>query len=427
MAKYLFAIWPSVGHVNPGLPVAERLVENGHDVVWYTSSHFKKKVEDTGATYLPFKNLRDFSGSTLSEDFPEMPDYEGLKKFKWGIRNIIANTMEGFDKDLSQIREKFDPDVLVIDPTFTGLIPLRLRGDRLKVVCYGILPLSVASKDTAPFGMGILPQSSAAGRMKNHLLNFFIQKVVFGQEQKHFNQILKRMGMPKLKHYFFDVAVYESDLYLQGTCPSFEYPRSDLPANIKFVGPYTPRKSPDYSFPEWWGDIKLGNPVIHVTQGTLANENFNQLLLPTIRAFANKDVLIIATTGKKEDMHFEFELPENVRLEKFIPYSQLLPHVDVMITNAGYGGVHYAIQNGVPLVTAGTSEDKPEVSARVEWAGIGINLRTDSPSEEQIRNAVEQVLGNSMYKQKVKTLQKEFELYDAYELTVKYLEEIAVK
>ena len=67
---------------------------------------FKEKVEATGATYLPFQSLKNFSGATLAKDFPEMPDYEGIKKFKWGIRNIIANTMEGFDKDLNQIRKR---------------------------------------------------------------------------------------------------------------------------------------------------------------------------------------------------------------------------------------------------------------------------------------------------------------------------------
>ena len=234
------------------------------------------------------------------------------------------------------------------------------------------------------------------------------------------------MGLPKLNHYFLDVAVHESDLYLQGTCPTFEYPRSDLPSNIKFVGPFNPMNQSKHTLPEWWPEITSGKPVVHVTQGTLANENFNQLLIPTIRALANKDVLVVATTGK-EDVDIGIDLPQNVRLEKFIPYSDLLPHVDVMITNAGYGGVHYAIQNGVPLITAGTSEDKPEVCARVEWSGIGINLRTDSPSEEQIVHAVDQLLTNPIYKQKVETLQKEFQTYDAYKLTVNYLEEIVAQ
>ncbi|MFA9557759.1 nucleotide disphospho-sugar-binding domain-containing protein [Evansella sp. AB-rgal1] len=424
MAKYLFAIWPSVGHVNPGLPIAEKLIERGHEVVWYTSTHFQEKIESIGVTFIPFKNLRNFSGSTLKEDFPEMPDLTGLQKFKWGVRNIIANTMEGFDKDLTEIRKEFEPDVLVIDPTFTGLIPMRLRGESLKVVCYGILPLSVTSKDTTPFGLGVIPKSTVSGRWKNQFLNFFVQKVVFRQEQHHFNKLLKKMELPKLKNYFLDVAVMESDLYLQGTCPSFEYPRSDLPTNVKFVGPYNAMKAAKTELPTWWSEVTTNKPVVHVTQGTLANADKNNLIIPTIRALADEDVLVVVTTGNNETLQEVPDIPNNVRVEKFIPYDLLLPHVDVMITNAGYGGVHFAIQNGVPLITAGTSEDKPEVSARVEWAGIGINLRTETPSEEQIRSSVRDILMNSSYKNNVSKLQKEFERYDAYQLTVQHLEEI---
>lgn len=425
MAHFLFATWPSVGHVNPVLPLAQRLIQKGHRVTWYTSSHFQAKVEATGATYEPFRSLRDFSGSTLAQDFPEMPNHKGLKLFKWGIRNIIAYTMEGFDKDLTELRRCYQPDVLVIDPTFTGLIPMRLRGDRQKTACYGILPLSLASKDTPPFGLGLLPDASSFGRVRDRFGNFFFQKVLFGGEQRYFNRILRRMGLPQLKHYFFDVAVHDSDLYLQGTCPSFEYPRRDLPGHVRFVGPFNPTTAAKQPLPEWWPEIQARKPVVHVTQGTLANEDFNRLLVPTIQALADKDVLVVATTGNRPESEVRIPLPKNVRLERFIPYAELMPHVDVMVTNGGYGGVHWAIQHGVPLVVAGKTEDKPEVCARVEWAGIGVNLKTDSPSPEQIARAVDELLATPRYKQRALDLQAEFTRYDAYQLSVQHLEELA--
>ena len=74
---------------------------------------------------------------------------------------------------LNQIRKEFEPDVLVIDPTFTGLIPMRLRGDKLKVVCYGILPLSVTSKDSTPFGMGIVPKTFNDWKSEKSIAEFF--------------------------------------------------------------------------------------------------------------------------------------------------------------------------------------------------------------------------------------------------------------
>ena len=64
-----------------------------------------------------------------------------------------------------------------------------------------------------------------------------------------------------------------------------------------------------------------------------------------------------------------------------------------MVTNGGFGGVHYALAHDVPLVVAGDTEDKSEIAARVGWAGAGINLRTGTPTPEHIRDAVLTVLG----------------------------------
>ena len=38
MARFLFAIWPFVGHVNPFVPVAASLRARGHEVAFYTGA-----------------------------------------------------------------------------------------------------------------------------------------------------------------------------------------------------------------------------------------------------------------------------------------------------------------------------------------------------------------------------------------------------
>src|SRR6185436_7554639 len=67
---------------------------------------------------------------------------------------------------------------------------------------------------------------------------------------------------------------------------------------------------------------------------------------------------------------------------------------DVLVTNGGYGGVQMGLANGVPLVVAGTTEDKMEVCARVTWSGVGVAMKTDTPSAEQVGTAVAAVLGD---------------------------------
>ncbi len=137
--------------------------------------------------------------------------------------------------------------------------------------------------------------------------------------------------------------------------------------------------------PAWWGELENGRPVVHVTQGTVATEA-QQLIVPTIKALAGAGALLVVTTGGKPVVRIGLgELPANVRVESFVPHPLLLPHVDVMVTNGGYGGVQTALAHGVPLVVAGASEDKPEVANRVQWAGVGVNLRPCPPRPRAIR------------------------------------------
>lgn len=96
-------------------------------------------------------------------------------------------------------------------------------------------------------------------------------------------------------------------------------------------------------------------PVVHVTQGTVATEA-SDLIVPTIQALANEAVLVVATTGGQaiEGLNLE-SVPANVRLEPFIPHAQLLPYVDVMVTNGGFNGVQMALASGVPIGNSRTN------------------------------------------------------------------------
>jgi UDP:flavonoid glycosyltransferase YjiC (YdhE family) len=421
LAKFLFATVPIHGHVSPGLPIARTLVEQGHEVLWYGTTKYREKIEATGASFTKIQSAKDFDDSRLGDAFPGRNQHKGLNQLKFDLKNIFFGEMIGYDADLSRLLQEFPANVVVMDSAFSGILPMKLKGKAPKSAVYGILPLMISSRDTAPFGFGMQPSSGAIGRLRNKVMNTFVQNVVFSDVQKHVNDLLDRLGAPRLQYYFMDASAMLNDLFLQGTCPSFEYPRSDLPKSVTFIGPYLPAKSLDYKTPVWWGELGGPRQVVLVTQGTIANEDFNQLLIPTIQALASEDVLVIVTTGNKPFENVNNPLPDNVRLEMFIPYHELLPHVDVMVTNAGYGGVQMAISYGVPLVVAGKSEDKPEVCARVEWSGIGINLNTERPTTDQLLHAIRQVLNQPSYKEKVKCLSMEFQSYDALQGTVQKL------
>ena len=133
-------------------------------------------------------------------------------------------------------------------------------------------------------------------------------------------------------------------------------------------------------------------------------------------------MLVVAVPVKEGQLG---ELPKHVRAEPFIPFDNLLPHVNVMVTNGGYGGTQMALAHGIPLVVAGETEDKMEVAARVEWSGAGINLRKQRPSPGEVRDAVKEVLVNPVYRENARRIQSDFAKYDAPTRAAELLEALA--
>jgi UDP:flavonoid glycosyltransferase YjiC (YdhE family) len=90
----------------------------------------------------------------------------------------------------------------------------------------------------------------------------------------------------------------------------------------------------------------------------------------------------------------------------------LLPRVDVLVTNGGYGSVNQAMSFGIPLVTAGMTEDKADVNARVAWSGVGLNLATNEPTQEALRAAVRTALDRPAYRMRASQMADEFARID---------------
>jgi MGT family glycosyltransferase len=154
--------------------------------------------------------------------------------------------------------------------------------------------------------------------------------------------------------------------------------------------------------PSWWPRLLESKHVVLVTQGTIATEP-DDLLAPTVEGLAGQDVFVVATTGGA-DPAILGDLPPNAIVERYVPYAALLPHVDVMVSNGGFGSVQLAIAHGVPIVVAGTSEDKREVTAHVAWSGVGINMRTDRPTPRAVAAAVEQLLSERSFRDRALAL-----------------------
>lgn len=425
MPDILIASSPPVGHIAPLLNVAAGLVARGDRVTVLTSARHAGKIRAIGAVPRPLPHGADYDDTALDADLPGRAQTSGIARINFDVERVFVRPLPYQFSALQDLLARQRFDAVLTDAFFLGTLPLLLdaRCARPPIVAYTTTPLFLTSVDTAPGGPGIAPMPGVAGRIRNRVLNQVARRVLLRPAQKAADRMLTAMGVPTLPVFVLDCGVL-ADRLIVPTIPEFEYHRGDLPAHIRFVGAVTPLPSRDFVAPPWWGELSSGRPVVHVTQGTVDNADLTRLIEPTIAALAEEDVTVVVTTGGRPVSQLRTPLPANTFVAEFLPHDVLLPNVDVMVTNGGYGAVQRALSDGVPLIVAGETEDKPEVAARVEYFGAGINLRTGTPTAAALRRAVREVLDHSTYADSARRLQRAYARRDSISEITALLDEV---
>jgi UDP:flavonoid glycosyltransferase YjiC (YdhE family) len=406
MTAVLFASVPVHGHVAPLLPIARRLVERGDDVVFLTGARFTDAVRATGATHVALPADADFDDRTVTSRFPGRESLSPVKAIAFDIEHIFVRPGE---HQYAAVRAQLAArafDALVCDPLFVGaaLLTELPADERVPVVVAGLVPLNYPGPHLAPFGMGIPPRAGIAGAVRNAALRAATRRlfrpVNAAADEIALRSVGRRLSGPILEW------LPRADSVGQLTVPSFEYPRPDAPGSLVFTGPLAASGAAHHPLPAWWGDLDGTRPVVHVTQGTIGNDQPEELIIPVARALADLDVLVVVATGGLPPERLG-PVPANVRVAEFLPYDDLFARTDAFVTNGGYGGVQFALAHGVPIVVAPGKEDKVEVAARVAWSGSGIDLRTQHPAAERLRAAVDDVLTSPAYRTAARRIAQE--------------------
>jgi UDP:flavonoid glycosyltransferase YjiC (YdhE family) len=386
---------PIHGHVTPLLAVAAGLVDRGHQVRFLTGGRFAAAVAKTGSQFVALPLAADFDDREVNQGV-EGQRPPGIRGLRYDVREVFLQPAPAQYDALRELATQ-PTDAVIVDPAFAGAAMLSAlpRSKRPAVIVAGVLPLTLASAVVPPFGLGLSPlPNPLLNRARNAALRVLVQDVIFRPVQREADAMFRDVHAEPLRTFILNW-VSTVDAIAQFSVPAFEYPRPDARVPLQFVGPLTTPS--DMPPPSWWSDLDGSTPVVLVTQGTIANRDFSELVRPTVDALAAEDLLVVVTTGGPPVEELG-PLPSNVRAVPYLPYDKLFPRLDVMVTNGGYGGVHYALAHAVPLVVAGGGEDKPEVAARVAWSGVGVNLRTGRPKPIAIRNAVREVLGEGKYR-----------------------------
>lgn len=368
--KVLAYVSPARGHLYPTVPVLLELRRRGHEVAVRTLAAETPALRALGIDADPVDPRIE---AVVHDDYRARSPVGAVRR----AIDVLARRaglevpeVEGAIRDAS-------PDVLLVDTNAWGAaIAAEAWGGPWSVLQH--FPTPLPSADVPPFGLGLAPATGPLGRLRDRTL----RTLVLGSYERsllpRLDPLRTAAGLRPLRGAadFYTRA----PLTLYSTSTAFELPRRDWPESFCFVGPLT--WDPPADPPGWLAGTE--RPIVLVTTSSEFQDD-GALVAAALAGLAEEPAAVVATmpAGTRS-----FTVPDNARVEAFVPHSPLLARAAVAVTHGGMGATQKALAAGVPVVVVPWGRDQAEVGRRAEAAGVGVCLAKRRLTPARVRDAV---------------------------------------
>ncbi|HWT93991.1 MAG TPA: glycosyltransferase [Solirubrobacteraceae bacterium] len=138
-------------------------------------------------------------------------------------------------------------------------------------------------------------------------------------------------------------------------------------------------------------------PLIYLSLGSLGSADV-ELMQKLIDELAGTEYRVIVSKGPQHD---QLTLAENMVGAEFLPQTQVLPQVDLVITHGGNNTVTESFHFGKPMIVLPLFWDQYDNAQRVHEGGWGLRLDTYGHTAEELRGAVERLLADEALKERL--------------------------
>jgi UDP:flavonoid glycosyltransferase YjiC (YdhE family) len=353
--RVLLTTQPGYGHFRPLLPLAQALVEAGHEVRIGTSASYAEVVEREGLT--PEAVGLDWLHGIDSTIPPELrpPPYVSLESHF--ANKFVRMTAGRLAADVVTLSDRWRPELIVRETTeYGGLLAAQVLG----------VP-SAALQVASPTLMsdGVLAEVAVA-----------------------LDEIRPTLGLPADP----GLAALRDELVVCFAPPALRDPTVRLPVGLRSFhpGPGLERGDP----PDAIARSAVDRPLVYATLGTVFNDPEYQLpFFASIRdGLHDAPVDLLMSVGPYVDPVALGEQRPGARVVRYVAQRAVLDRAAVVICHGGYGTVLDAIDAAVPLIVVPFGADQFVNAAAVERLGIGTVLDEALLSPETIREAIEPLL-----------------------------------
>jgi UDP:flavonoid glycosyltransferase YjiC (YdhE family) len=206
--------------------------------------------------------------------------------------------------------------------------------------------------------------------------------------------------------------------------PSFRDPGLPPPPTVHALRHVSPDVPLDQSAPARFAAVPDGETV-YVTLGTIFNQESGDLFERIVRGVRDLPVNVVVTVGRALDPGVLGPQPPNVRVERYIPQAELLPHCSMVVSHGGSGSVTGALAQGLPMVVIPIGADQPRNADRCKALHLARVVPAREATAGGVRAAVSDVLADPTYRVNAGQMRDEIAALPGPDHAVTLLESLA--
>ena len=146
-----------------------------------------------------------------------------------------------------------------------------------------------------------------------------------------------------------------------------------------------------FELPAEMADRPAGSALIYLSLGSLGSADVG-LMRRLVAVLGDTPHRYIVSKGPQ---HADYELAPNMWGAEFLPQTSIVPLVDLVITHGGNNTTTEAFHFGKPMIVLPLFWDQYDNAQRVDETGFGVRLATYAFADEDLRGAIERLLGDT--------------------------------